>query len=68
MQTIFVETDGTIKEDSSETTKDYKLFKDKFVFKEGNEEMDFTGIIENDRVNWSEEIPNELLKLLGMEA
>ena len=67
MQTIFVETDGTIKEDSSETTKDYKLFKDKFVFKEGNEEMDFTGIIENDRVNWSEEIPTELLKLLGME-
>jgi len=68
MPNIFVETDGTIKEDSSETTEDYKLLKDKFVFQEGNEEMDFKGIVEDGKVKWSDDIPDELLKLLGMEA
>ena len=68
MPTIFVESDGTILDDSNELTTNYKLLKDKFVFNEGNEELDFKGIVENGIVTWDEDIPEELIKLLGMEA
>ena len=67
MPTIFVESDGSVVENKSDSTKDYKLLKDKFVFQEGNEEMDFKGTVEDGKVIWSEDIPEELLKLLGME-
>ena len=68
MPTIFVETDGKILDESTETSKNYKLLKDKFVFQEGNEEMDFKGIVEDGVVTWDDDIPEELIKLLGMEA
>ena len=44
-----------------------KLFKNRWLFKEEGDNLEYTGEITGNNVSWSDEPPSELLKLLGME-
>ena len=41
--------------------------KNKYIFMEGVEEMEFKGHVDDGTITWTEDIPDELLKMLGME-
>ena len=63
MPTIYIDSDGNI----SKSGTLLKIFKDKFVFKEDDDEnIEFMGIKNNDKVEFMDDHPQELLDLLGM--
>ena len=49
------------------STTTYKLLKNRYIFMEGLEEMEFKGQVDDGAITWTEDIPDELLKMLGME-
>lgn len=62
MPSIFVDKSGKITDAGDE----YKLFKDKFLFKDNDEEdPEFIGIKSGNNVEFTEEHPQELLDMLG---
>lgn len=64
MPSIFIDDDGNIKESGQEL----KLLNDKFVFRENDDDLDFVGIKNEDRVEFQDELPEELLNLLGLNG
>ena len=48
-------------------TTTYKLMANKYIFMEKVEELEFKGYINYGTITWTEDIPDELLKMLGME-
>ena len=63
MPTIYIDSDGNI----SKSGTLLNIFKDKFVFKEDDDEnIEFMGIKNNDKVEFMDDHPQELLDLLGM--
>jgi len=44
-----------------------KLFKNKWLFMVNEDELDFKGMIVNDNIEWLEDPPEELIKLLGLD-
>ena len=62
MPSIFIDDDGNIKESGQEL----KLLNDKFVFRENDDDLDFVGIKNEDRVEFQDELPEELLNLLDL--
>ena len=67
MADFYVGKDDSICETASDSTTTYKLLKNKYIFMEGVEEMEFKGHADNGTITWTEDIPDELLKMLGME-
>ena len=68
MADLYVDTDNKRVEEAGDDVTLYKLFKDKYIFQEGVEEMEFKGQLVEDVAQWSEDIPDDLIKILGMEA
>jgi len=68
MPDIFLTDDGKVVESAEDGAKKYKKMK-KYVFYEGDEEMEYKGQLNSDTnsVTWEEDLPAELLKLLGMD-
>ena len=67
MADFFVGDNDSISEAVSDSTTTYKLLKTKYIFLEGTEEMEFKGCVEDGKITWTEDIPDDLLKMLGME-
>jgi hypothetical protein len=67
MPDFFVDSEDAIQDESTDTTTTYKLLKDKYIFMEGTDEMEFKGYVEDGSITWTEDIPDDLLKMLGME-
>ena len=67
MADFFVGENDSICEAASDSTTTYKLLKTKYIFQEGTEEMEFKGCVEDGKITWTEDIPDDLLKMLGME-
>ena len=63
MADFFVGEDDSICETASDSTTTYKLLKNKYIFMEGVEEMEFKGHVDNGTITWTEDIPDELLKI-----
>lgn len=64
MPSIFVNESGKIAESGDE----YKLFKDKFLFRDNDEEdPEFVGIKNGNKIEFTDEHPQELLDMLGCE-
>ena len=67
MADFFVGENDSISEAASDSTTTYKLLKTKYIFQEGTDEMEFKGCVEDGKITWTEDIPDDLLKMLGME-
>ena len=67
MADFFVGENDSICETASDSTTTYKLMKTKYIFMEGTDEMEFKGCVEDGKILWTEDIPDDLLKMLGME-
>ena len=67
MADFFVGEDDSICETATDSTTTYKLMKNKYIFMEGVEEMEFKGHVDDGTITWTEDLPDELLKMLGME-
>ena len=67
MTDFFVGENNSICETALDSTRTYKLLKSKYIFQEGTEEMEFKGYVEDEKIMWTEDIPDELLKMLGIE-
>ena len=68
MDNFYVDPKDTIQYKSTDTTRTYKLLKNKYIFLEGIEDMEFKGYLEDGKIIWTEYIPDDLLKMLGMES
>jgi len=68
MPDFFVDSENAVQPSKTSDTTTYKLLKKKYIFLEGEDEMEFKGFIEEDEnISWTEDIPDDLLKMLGME-
>ena len=67
MDDFFVEEDNSISQTASSSTINYKLLKHRYIFMEGVEEMEFKGYVDDGKITWTEDIPDDLLKTLGMQ-
>lgn len=64
MVTINVKKNGTICGKRLVSTTLYKLFKSLYVFKEGDIDMEYMGLVKDGVVCWSADIPDDLLNIL----
>ena len=67
MTDLFVDSNNAIRRFSGNYTTTYKLMANKYIFMEGVEEMEFRGQVNDGTITWTEDIPDELLKILGIE-
>ena len=66
MPNFFVKDGAKVDEDGDGVTT-LKIFKKKWLFQEGEDELEFKGVVNKDGIEWTDEVPDELIKLLGMD-
>jgi hypothetical protein len=55
---------GKLKFQTKKNFWGYKLFKSRYVFKEGDDDMEYKGLVKDGVVCWSLDIPDDLLKII----